>query len=246
MEQLQNIITEHPFGSEQDEIHFFKSMKPLIFSKLIYYLKIYRLRTKWPFGSVSTQKKFIQEELKHIRQFFDDNQYIIQYYRSGQTSMDRIWFARGHLDNYLGVEPYYFSTDPTFNTTHDYIVSQLLANELLGPYLIFEIEQLKHTKLLLPTSNPDKCENEVWTAKKSYMVEMIYALQSFGAFNNGKMDIKALAECFEKAYHVELGNYYQIFQEICLRKKNRTIFLDQLKESLIKRMDEADENYNPK
>jgi hypothetical protein len=41
---------------------------------------------------------------------------------------------------------------------------------------------------------------------------------------------------------VELGNYYNSFQEMRLRKKSRTTFLDQLTEKLVQRMNEADEN----
>lgn len=79
----------------------------------------------------------------------------------------------------------------------------------------------------------------VWTAPKASLVEILYALQSTGVFNNGAADIKQLAMWFERNFRISLGNYYHVFQEIRLRKKNRTSFLDQ-KDKLIKRMDDAD------
>ncbi|MDH7459858.1 RteC domain-containing protein [Chitinophagaceae bacterium 26-R-25] len=70
----------------------------------------------------------------------------------------------------------------------------------------------------------------------------MYALQSLVVFNNGAADIKLLATYFERIFTVDLGNYYRIFQEIRIRKGNRTAFLKSLIERLTQRMDDADEN----
>ena len=72
--------------------------------------------------------------------------------------------------------------------------------------------------------------------------ELLYALQSAGLFNNSKIDRKQLANQLEHFFNIDLGNYYRVFQEMRIRKINRTTFLDQLKDRLIQRMDEADEN----
>lgn len=67
-------------------------------------------------------------------------------------------------------------------------------------------------------------------------------MQTSGSFIKGTVDLKDLAIGFENLFHTDLENYYRVFQEIRIRKESRTTFLDQLKERLIKRMDEADEN----
>lgn len=41
-------------------------------------------------------------------------------------------------------------------------------------------------------------------------------------------------------FNVDLGDFYHTFLELKSRKMNRTKFLDSLKESLIKKMDEQD------
>jgi len=69
---------------------------------------------------------------------------------------------------------------------------------------------------------------------------LIYAVHSQGVFNNGSVDIKPIATVFERAFNVDLGEFYHTCLEIKYRKINRTKFLDELKESLIKRMDEQD------
>lgn len=80
-----------------------------------------------------------------------------------------------------------------------------------------------------------------WTAPKTALIELIYGLQAAGACNNGAADIKQITSFFESVFGLELGNVYNVFQEMRLRKKNRTVFLDNLRDRVVQRMDEADE-----
>lgn len=50
-----------------------------------------------------------------------------------------------------------------------------------------------------------------------------------------------LLKHFEDAFNIELGDFYHTFMELKARKINRTKFLDNLCEALIKKMDEQDE-----
>lgn len=77
-----------------------------------------------------------------------------------------------------------------------------------------------------------------WTGTKSALIELIYALQSVDAVNNGKADIKQIADSFEHLFNISLGNYYRQFQEIRLRKNGKTNFLDDMREKLIQRLDD--------
>jgi hypothetical protein len=80
-----------------------------------------------------------------------------------------------------------------------------------------------------------------WTAPKVALIELIYALHASGVYNNGNTDLKRIASAFERFFQVDLGNFFNAFQEIRIRKKNRTVFVDRLKETLIRRMDAADD-----
>ena len=62
-----------------------------------------------------------------------------------------------------------------------------------------------------------------------------------GAINNGNIDIKRLCRFFERVLNIDLGDIYHAFSEIKMRKKERTKYLDSLRDALIKRMDESDE-----
>lgn len=89
----------------------------------------------------------------------------------------------------------------------------------------------------------DEKSKHQWTDSKSALIELDYALHSRGAVNHGKSDVKMIISNMESLFNVEVGNFYRTFQSVRIRKKNRTIFLDRLKESLEKRMDETDMGY---
>jgi predicted nucleic-acid-binding protein len=81
----------------------------------------------------------------------------------------------------------------------------------------------------------------VWTGPKAALIELMYGLQTAGVFNESKADIRQIAAVFESVFNIELGDYYRTYQAIRIRKKNRTSFIDALKDSLVQRMDDTDE-----
>jgi predicted nucleic-acid-binding protein len=106
-------------------------------------------------------------------------------------------------------------------------------------YLAGEIELLSdelHLKLI------SIVENNLlqWTDSKVALVEFIYALYAGKCFNKGDISLKDIAFCCETLFNIEIGDFYRIFLEIRNRKKNRTQFLDKLKEKITQMMDELD------
>lgn len=85
----------------------------------------------------------------------------------------------------------------------------------------------------------DSPENQEWSVSKIHLVELIYALHSREAMNNGAISIKELVMLFETILEVDLGDIYRSWKDIQLRE-NPTKFLDELKESLLKRLSEED------
>ena len=127
--------------------------------------------------------------------------------------------------------------NPKFTTLKDRLVAEIHANDLL--------ERTIHRLIYLHTTlsgNPEKgLPNLQWTASRAGLVELIYALQSGGVYNQGQIGIRELADGFQQLFKVDLGNYYHVFNEIRLRKKNRTVLLDHLREQFILKMDKLDE-----
>ncbi len=60
-------------------------------------------------------------------------------------------------------------------------------------------------------------------------------------FDNGNADIKQIAQSLEIFFNIELGDFYHTYSELKNRKINRTKFLDNLRDTLIRKMDEEEE-----
>lgn len=69
---------------------------------------------------------------------------------------------------------------------------------------------------------------------------LFFSFPHQGVFENGNADIRLIAKYFEDSFNVSLGNFYQTYLELRSRKMNQTKFLDTLRETLIRRMDEQD------
>lgn len=231
---LKGFVLKNDFKNAEEEIHFFKYQKPVIVSKLIYYNAIYKIETQKPYGTKSI-RKYLTKELKKLKRFFDHNLDFYKYYRSNNSFLDESFFVRGKHDIKLWLDTYYFQSDQTFSTSHDYKVAKIIANDLIQVY----IENQLYSKTQDNKSVATKKLN--WTGSKTAMIELIYALNCQGVFDNGNSDIRLIAQYFEKTFNIELGNFYQTFLELRTRKINRTKFLDELRDGLIRKMDEQDE-----
>jgi len=229
--ELKQVVLKNGFKTEQEEINFFKYFKPNIVSKLIYYNSIYKIETKKPTGDKAI-KKHLQNELAKLKRYFDDNLEFYKYYRTNSTHLDNKYFVRGKHDIKLSLDTYYFEADHNFSTSHDYKVAKIIANDLIQVYLENERSNIaKKNKNI--HSDPIS-----WTSSKTALIELIYALHSQSVFNNGNVDIKAIAKTFENALDIDLGDFYHTYLELRNRKINPTKFLDSLRESLIRKMDE--------
>src|SRR5665213_132208 len=241
LKEFRNIFETYNFKDSPEEIHFFKSVKPKFYSWLIYFLRILSLETGRPTGSVNAVETYLQKNLSRLTTYFKNNLEFYQYYRSGCTHLDELYFLRKETGIYIGVEETYFYSDPQFSTTHDHKVAKILANELIRIYISESIASLDEEKENTAPARNIKSALK-WTGSKTALIELLYGLQASGVFNNGNADIKLIASFLESMFLVDLGNYYRVFQEIRIRKKSRTQFLDLLIESLVRRMDKSDED----
>jgi len=232
LSEIKEYVLVTGFKTINEEIHFFKYQKPFIVSKLIYYNAIYKIETRRPYGNKRI-KKYFTKELKKLKRFFENNLDFYKYYRSNNSFVDENFFVRGKHDIRLWLDTFYFEADHRFSTSHDYKVAKIIANDLIQVYLENRLNNINQKK------SSDISLN--WTASKTALTELIYALYSHGVFNNGNTDIKLIAKAFEDAFNIDLGDFYHTFMELKARKINRTKFLDSLCEALIKKMDEQDE-----
>lgn len=237
---LKKIILKSSFKSEQEEIHFFKDVKPQFTSRLIYYNAVYNIEMKKPNGGNRILKKYYNNELLKLKAFFDNELEFYKYYRSSNSYLDYKYFLRGKFDIKLSLDSYYFETDTDFATSHDFKVAKILANDLIQLYLENQLIMMDNK------DNSEKSQHKpniklIWTGSKVALTELLFALHTEGTFNNGATDLKDIAEYFEHIFEIDLGQYRRTFLEIKARKNDRTKFITTLNEKLLTRMNNSDE-----
>ncbi|MCL1674308.1 RteC domain-containing protein [Elizabethkingia meningoseptica] len=235
----QHILT-HKFNTLQEEIYFFKKIKPRISAKLIYHKAIFNIETKKPKGGNRVVRKYYNSELRKLKIYFDNNIEFYKYYRTDNTLLDHHYFIRGKQDIRLNLDTYYFEIDHQFATSHDYKVAEIIAHDRLQIYLENQLTNL-NARNTLATAPGKTIPALHWTAPKVALIELIYALHSQGVFNNGTADLKDIADHLQRTFNLDLGQYRRTFLEIRSRKSERTRFLNGLIQSLITRMDDTDQ-----
>ncbi|OPB97932.1 RteC domain-containing protein [Elizabethkingia occulta] len=240
LSMLKQHILTHDFETIQEEIYFFKEIKPRISAKLIYHNSIFKIETKKPKGGKRILRKYYNNELRRLKTYFDNNIEFYKYYRTGSTLLDQHYFIRGKQDIRLNLDTYYFETDHQFATSHDYKVAKIIAHDKLQVYLEHQLTNLSTQKHpAIPPIAPVPILQ--WTAPKVALIELIYALHSQGVFNNGAVDLKDIADQLQQTFNLDLGQYRRTFLEIRARKSERTRFLNGLIQTLINRMDDTDQ-----
>lgn len=239
LEKLKAFFLEHHGKSKTEEIIFFRNIKPKLVAQLITYNEVYTIATNKPFASKKTIRKYFKAELKKLETYAKDHSEFYKYYHSGNRYLDHKYFVRGQHDLRLTLDSCYFQADQRFATSHDYKLARLLANQEIKAFLENELNRLENTNQYKPIQPNNKIK---WTASKVALIELIYALHAEAAFNNGTTDLKETVSHFETMFDIDLKQFHRTFLEIRARKSERTKFLTTLKDKLIHRMDNADEN----
>lgn len=240
LKELKNFIVNYEFKNKEEEILFFKNLKPQILSKLIYYMSVYKIELNRPTGSRQTIEIYLVTELDRLKHYFDRNIELYHYYRTGCCHLDELYFLRDHDSNIpMNIACFSFERDVRFSTGYDYKIAKIIAHDFLELYLKSELLKIEEG-LERVLYSPDIYET--WTASQTDLGELVYALFTSKCFNNGSISLKKLATYLENVFNVKIGDIYHVFSEIRERKGSRTRFLDRLRDDLLKRMDELDDS----
>jgi len=239
LSKLKTFILNYTFKNEEEEILFFKEIKPGMLSQLIYYVKLNNIESKRPIGSLEIQQDYFLRELEKLTFYFNSHLEFYRYYRMNSTFLDDKFFVRGREDLHSHLDNPMIYIDPDFSTSQDYTVAKIIANDRLEVFLKTELDALS-----IKANNPNwvqlgSLEDTPlqWTDNKTALVELIYALYASGSLNNGHCEIRELASFFEQAFNVKFTDIYHTYIEI----KNRTNpvrYIDNLKAALLRKMEE--------
>lgn len=232
MIELKDFALSHKFKDDAEEIRFFKYQKPLILGRLLYFYKLYQIESNRP-PSYELATGYYQCEIEKLKTVFERSLSFFQYYRSGATYRDNFYFKRGQTEISPETDTFIFEPEAELSTGYDRLVARLIAVELLLAFL---------TKRMREPADGEPLSGKklYWTDKKAAAVELIYGIHAVGSVDNGKADIIDIVTAFERTFHIDLGDVYHTFIAMRNRKNSRTVYLDQMIEQLLKRMDETD------
>ncbi|HIC32544.1 MAG TPA: hypothetical protein EYO76_11565 [Flavobacteriaceae bacterium] len=242
LQQLRVCVRENEFQDKQNEIIFFKKHKPYVYSRLKFYAKLYNFLINRPAGTIKSQQEFIDSEINKLQESNRRNIDFIKYYREDSELLDEFYFLRGNDKISLVSNTSHFYTDAEFSTSHDNAIAKIMAYDLLISHYVEELSYLRDLSngVQNKLSTLSNGERLGWAASKTDLIELIYALQASGAIKSGTAGIKEMASACEDIFELKLGNVYRTFLEIRERKIDQTKFIDRLKATLLRRMEETD------
>jgi hypothetical protein len=201
-------VLKNGFAIEEEEIYFFKHIKPAFYALQIYELSLLDLSTRRPVGTPEMLKAYFEEELLFISRFFKTNAFHYHYYKTGATELDDRYFVR---DAASGRIPIMDTIDPLpgFSTTLDLTIARFIAYERLQLYIV---------DLLVEQKLPLKKAALKWTGESINLAELAYGLWLTGQLNHGKASMSEIARGLEEIFGVHIGDPHRRWQEIAQRK----------------------------
>jgi RteC protein len=241
LKQLRNFLNENPFSAKEDEIRFFKYIKPNFYCWQIYFTELYTIESRIPLGETKAQLEHFRKELLYIERFFSQYQFHYQYYKLNANELDDLYFIRG-VEIQSVLLPELPDPDPNFSTNSDYLFAKMKAYDMLKDWLEHKIMEIK---------NPDsKNQNSIdtklkWTGDTINLLEIAYGWYFTGQINDGKANIIDIVKTIEQVFKVNIGRPYRRLSEIRQRKRlSRTKYIDEMASAITKKLDDEDE-YKP-
>lgn len=237
LKELREALSKYRFKSIEEEVEFFKSIKPSIHAQVLFFIELYQIELQKP--SINESKKqlsYFKKLSDYYAQLLGKNCLMQLYHKTQRSAEDHQLFCRNSRTPYLvPINPLedFDTIFPPASTE----LSRIIAYEKVLDHISQMIKSIR-TGSKQPSVHQTTGMN--WTGSKIELIELAYALHSTTCINHGKIEIKRIISSLEQIFNVELGAFYRIFQNIRIRQGSRTAFIDQLKEKLIDRMDGTD------
>lgn len=242
LQRIKEYIAAYDFADKEEEIYFFKEIKPQFLSELIFHMKVFYVEADRPVGNHENLIAYYNHVMENTAAYFGRHHNFYIYYRMGRTVLDHQYFVRT-AEKLALLPEYSLDNDPKFSNAYSYRLAKMQAYERLNEYITATMHHLNGTSLPGEHSGKTYRPRLKWTDAKVKLIELVYGLFAKGSVDNGNADIKSLMEAVQYMFNIDLGNYYAVFQQnIRIRKKKRTVFIDELGEYLERRMDELDDN----
>lgn len=132
---LKDELLAYEFETIEDEIEFFKHIKPLFIGQIEYYrLLLSSVHFRPDENETEEVRTYWAKQTNRLGKFISENFEICTYIKEGRTDKDMEWFVRGNNTggNLLHIAVY--EVHPGLTTSHDILVGQFIAVEKYSEY----------------------------------------------------------------------------------------------------------------
>lgn len=229
LHDLRGIVVNNSFNTVEDEIVFFREIKPFIMSRFLLLTFVIQY-DNLHFISPKSAEDYVKRMLKEKKSFLAEYEtYIIQL-KSCSSKKEGEYFVRNQFSPPICSVYSEVLLNIHFCTFHSEVLSIFKSYKLIQNFL----DQKKENSIRLHLGNQLK-----WTKNKTALIELIYALHYSNAVNSGNSSIKELKNVFETVFNVKLGNVYRAFHDFKSREI-RTPFITSLRNAMENKLDEDD------
>lgn len=237
IQKMHDEVRDYQFTSLQEEIFFFKKVKPLVVKEYVFMTWLKKLHEQYTCCALQN-KDFLKKQVLKAAHFFEEEKELVRYMKRNESYNDERYFTRLKSGEDIN-EDYGINLDARITSSHGFVWAKLLAYQKIEHYCVAYLtakkekvqqQEIKNTAMKLK-----------WTATRTDAAELLYALYFSGAVNYGDATVQKLAAVFDSVFETQLsGTIYRDFIDIKNRKKESAKFLNKL---LTRFNDQLDERF---
>ena len=234
---LKALLNQQAFSSTDEEIQFFKYIKPQFIARQLFALDVFTIEAGKPVDTAEVVKNYFEQELKYTRKYYDQNKLMHQYYLLDGTELDALLFVR-NAQPPGSLIPDVQGFDPHFSTPGDYIFARCITNERIQEFLTDRLYSPQEAETLSGITK--RKATLKWTGDAINLAEMAYGIWLTGQVNNGNAGIAEIMGWLEVNFQINIGRPFRRWQSISGRKRvSQVKYIDQMKTAILKRLDDG-------
>ena len=195
---MQKCIQLHGFMSLEEEISFFKHIKPEIASELKFIKYQKKHIIKYSYCTEDDAIEFLKKQIKKRKKCLIKCNFLVEYLAEDHTHNDINWFTRSNIDPTSSIVPHTSILQEDFSTMLDNSVTKIKFNQKIIADYQNKIEN--PVSLNYYNENNTTVNKLKWTGSKSDFTEIVYALAKSNALDHGNVKISDIAKNLENIF----------------------------------------------
>ena len=219
-------IIAYDFTSIEEEINFFKSIKPQLLAEQHYNFKRAMIIQDCQHVSKAKRDNYIMNKIARIDSFYADNKEFSIYLTLDTNNRDKDYFVRLSSRKTTNLDYNLVDKDARTTCEKGHTIGKILSKQKL---LVYLQSLLKEDQLFSMSVGLQVIGKLNWTGSKTEAIELIYALKTAGLIDE---DISRIAEVLGHAFGFQTLDTYKTWQRIKDRKLEPTKLMSKLQKSL--------------